>query len=69
MRLEVLQRDHYRCRRCNKGGDEITPEVCTIREDRANAEEVLTLCVLCRNLVEQSRSDPRLHLSIDAFRP
>lgn len=33
MRLELLRRDHYRCRRCNKGGDEITLEVCAIGQD------------------------------------
>ena len=53
MRLQVLRRDHYRCRSCDQTGDEITLEVRPIRPGASSIEELLTLCAHCRNLVEQ----------------
>jgi hypothetical protein len=52
MRLQVLRRDHYRCRNCNRGGDEITLEVRPIRPAATTIEGMLTLCAHCRSLVE-----------------
>ena len=53
-RLQVLRRDHYRCRRCNQMGDEITLEVRHIRPGASSIEETITLCAHCRDIVEQS---------------
>ena len=53
LRLQVLRRDRYRCRNCNRMGDEITLEVSKIRPCAATIEEMLTLCVHCRDLAEQ----------------
>jgi 5-methylcytosine-specific restriction endonuclease McrA len=53
MRLQVLRRDHYRCRSCNRTGDEITLEVREICPRASTIDEMLTLCAQCRSLVEQ----------------
>lgn len=53
MRLQVLQRDRYRCRGCNRTGDEITLEVRQIRPGATGVDEMVTLCTPCRHLVEQ----------------
>ena len=53
MRLRVLRRDRYRCRSCSQTGDEITLEVRQIQPSASTIEEMLTLCVHCRNLVNQ----------------
>jgi 5-methylcytosine-specific restriction endonuclease McrA len=52
LRLEVLRRDRYRCRNCNRMGDEITLEVRQICPRASTIEEMLTLCVHCRSLAE-----------------
>lgn len=53
IRLEVLRRDCYRCRSCNQLGDEITLEVRQICPGASTIEEMLTLCVHCRNLAKR----------------
>ena len=53
LRLHVLRRDRYRCRCCGQKGDEVTLEVRRIQSSASNIEEMLTLCVHCRRLVEQ----------------
>src|ERR1035437_6684306 len=53
MRLQVLRRDRYKCRSCNQAGDEITLEMRQIRPSASTIQEMLTLCVHCRNLVDQ----------------
>jgi hypothetical protein len=45
LRMQVLHRDHYRCRRCGTPGDEITLQVSIhLRNGRA---EGLALCAPC----------------------
>jgi len=53
MRLQVLRRDHFRCRGCGRQGDEITLEVMRILPEASTMEEMLTLCAHCRSLVER----------------
>jgi DNA-directed RNA polymerase subunit M/transcription elongation factor TFIIS len=53
MRLQVLRRDRYKCRSCNRAGDEVTLEMRQIRPSASTIEEMLTLCVHCGNLVDQ----------------
>lgn len=53
MRLQVLRRDCYKCRGCNQAGDEITLEMRQIQPGASTIEEMLTLCVHCRNLADQ----------------
>jgi hypothetical protein len=55
MRLQVLRRDRYKCRGCNLAGDEIILEVQQIRPRASTVDELLTLCVHCRNLAEQRK--------------
>jgi len=50
LRLQVLRRDRYKCRSCDHAGDEITLEVCQIRPCGSTIDEMLTLCVHCRDL-------------------
>jgi 5-methylcytosine-specific restriction endonuclease McrA len=55
MRLQVLRRDNYRCRRCNQTGDEITLEVRQIQPGSSSIKKTLTLCAQCRDVVERSK--------------
>lgn len=55
MRLQVLRRDGYECRSCNQTGDEITLEARPIRSHASSIDEMITLCVHCRNVAEQWR--------------
>ncbi len=54
LRLCVLLRDHSQCRNCHLPGDEVTLEVRPIRPGASGIEEMLTLCVRCRSLVDDS---------------
>jgi hypothetical protein len=54
MRLFVLHRDHYRCRGCGEGGDEVTLEVRRIQPAASKTEEMLTLCAHCRDVAGRS---------------
>lgn len=47
-RLNVLRRDHFRCRKCGQAGDEITLEVLRTRPEDATIEAMITLCYPCR---------------------
>lgn len=58
-RLRVLRRDYYRCRGCDKTGDEVTLEIHKIQSDSFDTENLITLCTACLGLVE------RLRLSAD----
>jgi len=64
MRLQVLRRDHSRCRNCNQPGDEITLEVRPIRPGATTIEEMLTLCARCRSLVERWNSGGKAPLPV-----
>jgi 5-methylcytosine-specific restriction endonuclease McrA len=54
-RLRVLRRDHYRCRGCDKTGDEVTLEIHQIQSDSFDPEGLITLCTTCQALVERWR--------------
>lgn len=64
MRLQVLRRDRYRCRSCNRVGDEITLEVLPIWPRASTIEEMLTLCVHCKKLFEQWNIKPSIDLGL-----
>jgi len=64
MRLQVLRRDRYRCRSCNRVGDEITLEVLPIWPRASTIEEMLTLCVHCKKLVEQWNIKPSIDFGL-----
>lgn len=49
--MSVVRRDRYRCRGCDKTGDEITLRVFPIRGDLSLAKEMITLCTRCHGLV------------------
>src|SRR5260221_11216630 len=53
IRLRILRRDHYRCRGCDKSGDEITITLHQIHPEASRLEEVLTLCTRCQDLATQ----------------
>ncbi len=50
LRMQVVRRDHYRCRECGKPGDEITLEVCQKRLSDGE-RETLSLCATCHRAV------------------
>lgn len=52
VRLCVVQRDHCRCRSCGQCGDEITLDVWQIHPLNTTPEDMVTLCIRCRSLVE-----------------
>jgi 5-methylcytosine-specific restriction endonuclease McrA len=52
MRLQVLRRDHYKCRVCHWMGDEITLEVHPVCPSAASIDNMFTICARCRNLIE-----------------
>jgi 5-methylcytosine-specific restriction endonuclease McrA len=58
-RLRVLRRDHYRCRGCDKTGDEVTLEIYQLQPHSFDPEDLITVCTPCQTLIE------RLRLSAD----
>ncbi len=61
LRMRVLRRDRYRCRACDKKGDEITLRVCPIRPLGSHVEASVTLCASCQSLLEILRLNERLN--------
>jgi hypothetical protein len=61
LRMRVLRRDRYRCRACDRQGDEITLCVYPIRSLRSHAETMVTLCAGCQRLLENLRLNGRLN--------
>jgi hypothetical protein len=61
LRMRALRRDRYRCRACDKKGDEITLCVYPIRSLRSHAETMVTLCAGCQSLLENLRLNGRLN--------
>jgi hypothetical protein len=61
LRMRVLRRDHYRCRACEKKGDEITLRVYPIRPLGSHVETMVTLCASCQSLLETLRLNERLN--------
>ena len=55
LRIRTIRRDHYRCRACDKKGDEITLVVHRIHPDVFHATGLLTLCPLCETLARRHR--------------
>ena len=53
MRLRILRRDRYRCRGCDKKGDEVTLEVKQIDRYSSRPEGFLTLCTPCGDLIQK----------------
>jgi len=53
IRLNVLRRDRYRCKRCGQTGDEVTLDVLRTGPEASSIEAMITLCAHCRDLVEQ----------------
>lgn len=51
LRMSVVRRDRYRCRGCDKTGDEITLRVFPMRGDLSLAKEMITLCTRCHGVV------------------
>jgi hypothetical protein len=61
LRMHVLRRDHYRCRACDKKGDEITLHVYPIRPLGSQVETMVTLCASCQSLMETLKLNDRLN--------
>jgi hypothetical protein len=61
LRMQVLRRDHYRCRACDKKGDEITLHVYPIRPLGSQVETMVTLCASCQSLMETLKLNDRLN--------
>jgi hypothetical protein len=61
LRMRVLRRDRYRCRACDRKGDEITLCVYPIRSLRSHSETMVTLCAGCQRLLENLRLNARLN--------
>lgn len=58
-RLKVVRRDRYRCRGCDRKGDEVTLDIHLIRPQASDINAMLALCPNCRGLAN------RLKLSCD----
>lgn len=48
--FQVLRRDHYRCRGCDKKAGEVTLKIHQIRSGPLQMENALTLCLGCKEL-------------------
>ena len=49
-RMKVVRRDRYRCRSCDRRGDEVTLEIHQICPGASDITGMLTLCPNCREL-------------------
>jgi hypothetical protein len=49
-RLKVIRRDRYRCRGCDRRGDEVTLEIHQIQSGASDVAGMLALCPNCREL-------------------
>jgi hypothetical protein len=52
LRMKVVRRDRYRCRGCDRRGDEVTLEVHRIYPDASDIDGMLALCTNCRELAK-----------------
>jgi hypothetical protein len=59
LRLRVFRRDRYRCRGCGKDGDEVTLGLQPTHPAASSANEMLTLCARCQDLVRRSNITAR----------
>jgi hypothetical protein len=49
-KLKIIRRDRYRCRGCDKRGDEVSLGVHPIRPELSNGTGMLALCANCQRL-------------------
>src|SRR6185437_3940647 len=49
-RLKVVRRDRYRCRGCDRRGDEVTLDVHLINPEASSIDAMLSLCPNCREM-------------------
>lgn len=49
-RLKVVRRDRYRCRGCDRKGDEVTLDIHLIHPGASSIDGMLSLCPNCREL-------------------
>ncbi len=54
-RYRVLRRDRYRCRGCDRDGQEVTVAVHLIHPAAKEEQEMLTLCRDCFGVVNQKK--------------
>lgn len=52
-RLKVVRRDRYRCRGCDRKGDEVTLDIHLIRPQASDVNAMLALCPNCRELANR----------------
>lgn len=50
LKVRVLRRDRFRCRCCDRKGDEITLAVRSVRAGKVDQNCLLTLCVNCERI-------------------
>jgi hypothetical protein len=50
VRVEVLRRDRYRCRGCDRAGDEITLSIYRLEEGLLQSDRTLSLCARCHEV-------------------
>lgn len=55
LRIKVLRRDRYRCRGCDKKGDEITLSLYRLEEPVLRPDRAISLCVPCHEVATQER--------------
>ena len=48
--MKIVRRDRYRCRGCDRRGDEVTLEIHQIRPGASDMSGMLALCPRCRQL-------------------
>jgi 5-methylcytosine-specific restriction endonuclease McrA len=67
-RLEILQRDDWRCRCCGEGGKELHVHHRRYRSGEPpwnyTDEELITLCTACHNTVEEITFNCRANLPL-----
>lgn len=54
-RRQVLKRDHYRCRGCDRDESDVTVAVHLINPDVGDEQDMLTLCRGCLTIVDQTK--------------
>jgi hypothetical protein len=52
MRLQMLRRDRFRCRACDRQNGEVLLTIHSIRPGLSQTDELLTLCTSCRSLAK-----------------
>ena len=55
LRMRVLCRDHFRCRGCDRKGDEITICIHLIESGGCDLDAMLTLCTQCEHLANEMK--------------